>query len=223
MLPVPRRIPDAVPWSLYSDGPLSSRPQPLGSGGDAAPCEDTREDFGLSLYLPATSAVAVWLLSVRPMRAKRSQVMSTSGDPDVAIAPCGASRPMSRRDPAVPVRGVRRCSCSRVAIPSRDPGIRLQGAAEWCYHSRQAGTPRKGDQPKDWRATDPKTSGLQPEDWTGRGYIFTLSAPTCSSWTLAVLCPRSYAAVVLSLHPWPRSIVTVVLVRGLWSGEPPGS
>ena len=29
---------------------------------------------------------------------------------------------------------------------------RLQGAAEWCYHSSQAGTPRKGDQPKDWRA-----------------------------------------------------------------------
>ena len=35
--------------SLYSDGPLSSRPQPLGSGGDVAPCEDTREDFGLSV------------------------------------------------------------------------------------------------------------------------------------------------------------------------------
>ena len=36
-------------WSLYSDGPLSSRPQPLGRGGDVAPCEDTREDLGLSL------------------------------------------------------------------------------------------------------------------------------------------------------------------------------
>ena len=35
-------------WSLYSDNPLSSQPQPLGSGGDATPCEDTREDFGLS-------------------------------------------------------------------------------------------------------------------------------------------------------------------------------
>ena len=34
-------------WSLYSDGPMSSRPQPLGRGGDVAPCEDTREDFGL--------------------------------------------------------------------------------------------------------------------------------------------------------------------------------
>ena len=41
------RIPDAVPWSPCSHSPLSSRAQPLGSGGDA-PCEDTREDFGLS-------------------------------------------------------------------------------------------------------------------------------------------------------------------------------
>ena len=41
--------------SLCSDSPLSSRPQPLGSGGDVAPCEDTREDFGLSLEPPATT------------------------------------------------------------------------------------------------------------------------------------------------------------------------
>ena len=43
-----RRTPDTVPWSRYSHSPLSSRPHPLGSGGDTAPCEDTREDFGLS-------------------------------------------------------------------------------------------------------------------------------------------------------------------------------
>ena len=42
--------PEAFPfWSLYSNGPLSSRPQPLGSVGDDTPCEDTREDFGLSV------------------------------------------------------------------------------------------------------------------------------------------------------------------------------
>ena len=91
---------------------------------------------------------------------------------------CGKKRHLALQcrvslcDPAVPVRGVRRCSCSRVAIPSRDPGTRQQGAAEWCYHSIQAGTPRKGDQPKDWRATDPQISGLQPEDWAGRGFFF---------------------------------------------------
>ena len=78
---------------------------------------------------------------------------------------------MSCRDPAVPVRWVSCCSCSRVALPSRDPGTRLQGAAEWCYHSRQAGTPRKGDQPKDWRA------GSKPR--TGQaGVIFFNSAGT---------------------------------------------
>ena len=43
-----RSISDALPWSRYSDGPLNSRPQPLGSRREAAPCEDTREDFGLS-------------------------------------------------------------------------------------------------------------------------------------------------------------------------------
>ena len=34
---------------LYSDCPLSSRPQPLGGVGDDTPFEDTREDFGLSV------------------------------------------------------------------------------------------------------------------------------------------------------------------------------
>ena len=44
------RLLHAVPfWSLCSDGPMSSRPQPLGRGGDVAPCEDTREDLGLSI------------------------------------------------------------------------------------------------------------------------------------------------------------------------------
>ena len=38
-----------IPWSLYSDSPVSSRPQPLGSRREAALCEDTREDFGLSI------------------------------------------------------------------------------------------------------------------------------------------------------------------------------
>ena len=33
--------------SMYSNSPLSSRPQPLGRVGDDTPCEDTREDFGL--------------------------------------------------------------------------------------------------------------------------------------------------------------------------------
>ena len=65
---------------------------------------------------------------------------------------------VSRLDPAVPMWEVRRCSCSRVAVPSRDPGTRLQRAAEWRHHSSQSGTPRKGDQPKDWRAPSQETA-----------------------------------------------------------------
>ena len=64
-----RSTPDMVPWSLYSCSPWSSGPQPLGSVGDAA-------ERGLHLLSPATSTVAVWLLSVvllAPGRAK-SQV-----------------------------------------------------------------------------------------------------------------------------------------------------
>ena len=34
-------------WSLYRCGSWSPRPQPLGSGGDATPCEDTRGDHEL--------------------------------------------------------------------------------------------------------------------------------------------------------------------------------
>ena len=41
-----RSTSDAIPWSLFRGGSWSSRPQPLGSGGDAAPCEDPREEHG---------------------------------------------------------------------------------------------------------------------------------------------------------------------------------
>ena len=35
---------DILPCSLYSESPLSCRPQPRGSGGDGAPRKDTRQD-----------------------------------------------------------------------------------------------------------------------------------------------------------------------------------
>ena len=49
--------------------------------------------------------------------------------------------------------------------------------------------PAKGDQPEDWRATDPKTSGRQPKDWAGRRYFL----PSTSTTT----CPRSVRGVRL--------------------------
>ena len=52
---------------LYSDGPLSSRPQPRESDGDVTPREDTREDFGRSFFLKkkilSPSGVVGWLLT----------------------------------------------------------------------------------------------------------------------------------------------------------------
>ena len=41
-----------------------------------------------------------------------------------------------------------------------------------CTTQARRAPPRKGDQPKVWRATVPKTSGHQPKDWAGRGLFF---------------------------------------------------
>ena len=99
---------------------------------------------------------------------------------------------VSRRDLAVPVRGVSRCSCSRVAVPSHDPGTRLQGAAEWCHHSSEAGTPRKGDQPKDWRAPSQETA-------------------LYDRYPCSYFCPIPYAATSPSF--WPRSVLCCSLLH----------
>ena len=48
-------------------------------------------------------------------------------------------------------------------------------AASWeCWDHR------KGDQPQDWRATDPSTSELQPHNWSGRLYFLTFSMTSSS-------------------------------------------
>ena len=46
--------------SLYSNSPLSSRPQPLGRVGDDTPCEDTREDLDCSFNSRPPRIVAGW-------------------------------------------------------------------------------------------------------------------------------------------------------------------
>ena len=145
-------------------------------------------------FLPPRS-VGGWLLRVRPVRAKRSQVMHSRG------SRCGKKRHLalqgrvSHRDPAVPMRG------SDAAV-----------AAGWQFHpvtlahgckEQQSGVPLKtgghppqrrptrglaGDCPKDQRAP---TQGL------GRPRCFSNTVGThVSLWTLAVTCPRSFAAVV---------------------------
>ena len=125
---------------------------------------------------------------------------TVSGQSHIWRSRCGKKRHLalrgrvSCRDQAVPVRWVRCCSCSRVALPSRDPGTRLQGAAEWCYHSRQAGTPRKGDQPKDWRAPTQGTASFRRYLPSGLFYLGHQRCVLRGRWYAAIStlrCPRS--------------------------------
>ena len=72
-------------------------------------------------------------------------------------------------------------------------------AASWeCWDhgvDSQAVTPRKGDQPQNWRATDPRTSGHQPQNWTGRRYFLTLAVSSRSGKSGLSWCPRWQAGL----------------------------
>ena len=160
MPPVVRRTSDIFPWSLHSDGPLSSRPQPLGSGGDAAPCEDTREDFGLSffIFLPPRFVVG-WLSSVRPMRAKRSQVRSTSGNPGVVKGAIWRFK----------------AACHVVTQPCHKGESDVAVAAGWRFHpmtqahgckKQRSGVTTQDKRAPPARATNPRTGGHRPKKTT---------------------------------------------------------
>ena len=62
---------------------------------------------------------------------------------------------VSRRDPAVPMWWVRRCSCSRVAVPSRDPSTRCK--------EQQSGVTTHIWRAPPARATNPRTGGHRPK------------------------------------------------------------
>ena len=159
MPPVVRRTSDILPWSLYSDGPLSPRPQPLESGGDAAPCEDTREDFGLSLELLATTFCCRVAFKCRPMRTKRSQVRPTSGDP--GVAQCAQKRHFSLQG---------RVSCRDPTVPMRVSDAAVAGG--WQFHpvtlahgckEQQSGVATQHRRAHPARATNPRTGGHRPK------------------------------------------------------------
>ena len=65
---------------------------------------------------------------------------------------------VSLRDPAVPMRGVRCCSCSRVAFPSRDPGTPCVKGFRGCKEQRSGCTTQVRQAPPA-RATNPRTGG----------------------------------------------------------------
>ena len=132
------------PWFWCSGNPLSSPPQPLGSGGDA----------------PATSTVAERLLCVV---AKRATVIRRAGLgwSHHAVRHCvythswsSWTRPLLRFTTLLEF-GDR---AGEVVIRAAPKGVEAAGAALWQHHSRQAGTPRKGDQPKDWWAPSQETA-----------------------------------------------------------------
>ena len=79
------------PWSLYSDSSLSSRLQPLGSDGDVTPCEDTREDFGLSFLLPATTFCCRVAFKCQAPHAREGRAKSGRVVGGLRLQPGGAS------------------------------------------------------------------------------------------------------------------------------------
>ena len=77
--------------------------------------------------------------------------------------------------------GSRHSRLYRKLRPGHAPkgGSEAAGAAEWQYHSRQAGTPPQGDQPEDWRAPSRDVSkrpwgieGIRPDG--AHGFFVTI-------------------------------------------------
>ena len=105
---------------------------------EATPCEDTREDFGLSFF---TSL---------------HRVLLQGGFYTVSSGPSGLMRACERsRRKHAPLR---RRNCVRPCWSAK--GMRLPTPGR----EKRAGTPCKGDQPQNWRVTGPRT-GQVPRDF----------------------------------------------------------
>ena len=184
------------PWSLYSRSPLSSRPQRLGSGGDATPCEDTREDFGLPLELLSTAyfcrvvfliCVVAWcatsLAGRQHARSSRESRDSCFQLPDLLgkvhgqrVTPCGRAGP-------------------RVSGARASGIVEISGASHWCTRQRHCGNAgTKGSTHK--RATPAgrptqETAGTNPKNWTGAVNCFSsLTGPSRPSVSGPSRCQR---------------------------------
>ena len=87
---------------------------------------------------------------------------------------------------------------ARVRLCAQCPVRRASSRKE----EQACGHPLQGDQPQNWRATGPRNGGRQPNNWTGRRYFLTPLAPTNSSWTSVVTCPRSPVEAVRWFSAW---------------------
>ena len=173
-------------FPLYSDGPLSSRPQPRGSDGDVTPRKDTREDLGPS-FLTSVHHVVLqggFNVSLPKMQQDQGDFGSRRSKPHGGVIQPGSWLRAGTHWPSVGNGTGARTSGVPEIAGTRDTGGRTGNIAEMlgprlpvdvpaalreCRGQGtdpRAGTPRKGDQPKDWRATDPRTGGHHPKNWS---------------------------------------------------------
>ena len=68
--------------------------------------------------------------------------------------------------------------------------------------SRDAGTPRRATNPRTGGRPARGTAGTNPRTGQASRYVFTLLAPTCSSWSSTVAGPRLRVAVVRWFGAW---------------------
>ena len=95
--------------------------------------------------------------------------------------------------------GVSGCSVSFNAQPPEQGCDGLRHSTRDVPAS-QAGTSRKGDQPTNWRATDPSTSGHQPQKLGQTADIFLTLAVSSSSCKSGPSCCPRWRAGLLYAH-----------------------
>ena len=98
---------------------------------------------------------------------------------------------------------------TRTGLETRDPLEKRGHALVWRqgYRWMNAGAMvlthkralRKGDQPQNWRATDPSTSGHQPHNRAGRRYFLTWVVPSCWCVSGPSQCGGSFAGLTYFL------------------------
>ena len=159
-------------WSLgplYSCSPWSSRPQPLGSGGDATPCKVTREERGPLSNSPALRTVAECFSMCRCEMCNRTgsqnrgrgnsanralprwEVTTTVGvlvRPERALYSFWALRQVALKSPRVN-RGAAGSTRSRVPGTAQKRWW-LQGQLSGSTTRDRRAPPARGDQPKNW-------------------------------------------------------------------------
>ena len=156
-----RHCPFLAPCTLCSQSQRSCRPQSRESRQEAARTQGRTADS--TINNPPRRTVAGWFFRVS-FNASRARNADASG--------------WWRLWWAAPQH-------AQLSVESRKrrlhPRCRVRHA-DWDERCRVARAPPAGDQPEDWRATDPETGGHHSQNWTGAVNFQTLtSTVTCPS------------------------------------------